>query len=108
MLTADGKLLKYHGYGTVKLDVGLAQPVNIEVLVVDGTLLRFDMLLGIDAIWELGGMCTTKLEEVCFPEEDVLQCPVISINEPDFSLQSNHQKKFFGYGSGIRSEQRHC
>lgn len=38
-------------------------------------------------------MCITKSGDVRFPEEDILQCAAISINEPDFSVQFDHQKK---------------
>lgn len=41
MLTADGESLTCHAYGTVKLDNGYDQPVNIKVVAVDGTFLGF-------------------------------------------------------------------
>lgn len=56
-------------YGTVKLDVGSARPVSTEVLVVYGTLLGFDLLLGIHAIPELNRICITKSEEMCLREQ---------------------------------------
>ena len=46
------------GYGRIKLDIGIAEPVHIDALIVDG------QLLGIDTIRELGRMHITKLGEV--------------------------------------------
>lgn len=63
-MTANGISLKYHVYVTVKLDDSSARLVSTEVPVVDGTLLGFDLLLGMNAIQEIDGICITKSEEM--------------------------------------------
>lgn len=50
VLTIDSKTLKCLGYRKVKLCIDHAQSLRIEALIVDEQLLRFDLLLGIDAI----------------------------------------------------------
>ena len=66
------------------MEVGQIPAVNIEALVVDKQLLGFDLLLGIDAIKELGGVYLTESGEVRF--EGLNRCAAISIDEPDFSM----------------------
>ena len=56
VLTADGRTLNCRGYGKIKVEVGQVPAVDIEALVVDKQLLGFNLLLGIDAIKELGGV----------------------------------------------------
>ena len=91
MLTAKWKILKCHGHNRIKLNIGHAQHVHIEALIVDGQL-RFD-LLGIDATRELGGVHIAGSGEVDFLKGDMPQCAGISINEPDFSEEFDHHKK---------------
>ena len=71
------------GYGKIKLGLEQARLVIIEVLVVDERLLGFDLLLGIDAIKDLGGMHLTKSGEARFRNPN--RCAAILINEPNFS-----------------------
>ena len=54
VLTAD-KNIELPGYSKIKVEVGQVPAVDIEALVLDKQLLGFDLLLGIDAIKELGG-----------------------------------------------------
>ena len=56
VLTADRRTLNCRGYGKIKVEVGQVPAVDIETLVVDKQLLGFNLLLGIDAIKELGGV----------------------------------------------------
>ena len=72
------------GYGKIKLGLEQARPVIVKVLVLGGWLLGFDLLLGIDAIKELGGVHLTKSGEVHFGNPK--KCATISIDEPDFSV----------------------
>ena len=53
---SDGRTLKYHGYGKIKLGLEQSRPMIVKVLIADGWLLGFDLPLEIDAIEELGGM----------------------------------------------------
>ena len=66
MLTADGRTLKCCGYGRIKLDIGIGEPVHVDVLIVEGQLLGFDLLLGIDAIRKLRGVHINRSGEVRF------------------------------------------
>ena len=93
VLTADGNTLKCCGVGKVELAVGRLHPMTTEVLVVDGQLLGFDLLLGIDTITELGGVHITRSGKVHFPAEDAPQCAAITISEPDFSATFDHRRK---------------
>ena len=58
-LTNDGRTLKCNGYGKMKLGLEQAQPMIVEVPVIDGQLLGFHLLLGIDVIKELRGVHMT-------------------------------------------------
>ena len=58
VLTTDGRTLNCRGYGRIKVEVGQVPAVDIEA--VDEQLLGFDLLFGIDAIKELGGVYLTK------------------------------------------------
>ena len=63
----------------------------VEVLFVDGRLLGFDLLLGIDMIKELEGMHLTESGEVRFG--NLNKCAAISIDKPDFSVTFNQNTK---------------
>ena len=52
----DERTLRYSGVGLVQLNLSNRQSVSIEVLVVDNKLLKFDLLLGFDAIKKLVGV----------------------------------------------------
>ena len=84
VLTADGRTLNCWGYGKIKVEVSRVSVVDIEAFVVDKQLLGFDLLLGIDAIKELGGVYLTESGEACFG--GLNRCAAISIDEPDFSV----------------------
>ena len=91
VLTTNRKILKCHGYGKIKLGLDGARPVIVEVLLRDEQLLGFDLLLGIDAIKELGGVHLTEFGEACFGNTN--RCASISIDEPDFSVTFDRNTK---------------
>ena len=55
VLTVAGSTLKSCGVGVVELSMGTTLSIIVEVLIVDGKLLGFDLLLGLDTIKLLGG-----------------------------------------------------
>lgn len=61
VFTVDKRSLRCTGVGFIQLD-------DVEVLVVDGKLLGFDLLLGFDVINTLGGVCVTSNGSVSFPQ----------------------------------------
>ena len=70
----DGRTLKSRGYGRIKLDVSIAEPIHIDTLIIEGQLLGFELLFGIDAIIKLGRVYITKSGEVRFLERHALMC----------------------------------
>lgn len=75
------------GVGSVSFRLENGHAVVIEVLVMVGDLLGFDLLMGIDAIKALGGVSILKSGEVQFPDVPVSVCaaaPALIIEEPDF------------------------
>ena len=52
-----------------------------------GDLLGFDLLLGMDAIKQLGGVTVTGTGEVTFPQCDRPNCAAITITESDFNAE---------------------
>ena len=50
VLMVGGSTLKSCGVGVVELSVGTMLPIAVEVSIVDGELLGFDLLLGLDAV----------------------------------------------------------
>ena len=78
-------------YGEIKVDIGQVPAVDIEALVVDEQLLGFDLLLGIDAIKELGGVYLTESGKARFG--GLNRCAAISIDEPDFSVTYDRSNK---------------
>ena len=73
------------------MEVGQVPAVDIEALVVDKQLLGFDLLLGIDAIKELGGVYLTEAGEARFG--GLNRCAAISVDEPDFSVMYARRNK---------------
>ena len=89
--TEGGGSAKCREYGKIKLGLEWTRPVIVEVLVVDGQFLGFDLLLGIDVIKELGGVHLIKLGEAHFGNSN--RCDTISIDEPDFSVTFDQSTK---------------
>ena len=87
MLTADRGALMSCTIGVVHVSIGAKPTFGIEVLVVDGDLLGFDLLLGLDTIKQLGGVTVTGAGEVTFPQCDKPYCAAITITKPDFNAE---------------------
>ncbi len=56
MLTVGGGSLVCCGESVVHISVGDGPPVVVQALVMDGELLGYDLLLGMDSIMQLGGI----------------------------------------------------
>ena len=73
------------------MEIGQVPATDIEALVIDKQLLGFDLLLGIDAIKELGSAYLTESGEAHFG--GLNRCAAIYIDEPDFSITYNRSHK---------------
>ena len=93
VLTVDSKTLCGNGIGTVTLTVDNVSPVKADVLVVDSLLLGFDILIGIDIIRMLGGVCIDQSSDAIFSRTEPCACGVIRIDEPDFSAKFIEQTR---------------
>ena len=91
VLTPNGRTLNCQGYGKIKVEVGQVPAVDIEALVVDKELLGFDLLLGINAIKELGGVYLMESGKACLG--DLHRCAAISINELNLSVTYGRSNK---------------
>ena len=60
ILTVKSEILHSDGIGTITLAVYNVSPVKSDVLVVDSPLLGIDMLIGMDIISMLGGVCINQ------------------------------------------------
>ena len=63
---------------------------KISVLVVRGKLLRYDLLLGIDAV---GGVAAWPSGQIRIGGGQVPKCAAITINEPDFTVTFDQQSQ---------------
>lgn len=66
VLTVDRKTLRCCGVGRVQLSVNGVDLVTVKLLVIEGKLLDFNLLLGMDNIKALGGVHINWTGEVCF------------------------------------------
>ena len=73
------------------MEVDQVPAVDIEALVVDKQQLGFDLLLGIDATKELGGVYLMESGEAHFG--GLNRCAIISIDELDFSVTYDRSNK---------------
>ena len=73
VLTVDGKTLRGNGIGTITLAVDNVSPVKADVLVVNSSLLGFDMLIGMDIIRMLGGVHTDQSDDAIFSKIEPLR-----------------------------------
>ena len=87
IFTVGEGALRFYGIGCVQLDIGSGCPIDVEVLVADGKLLGFDLLLGFDIIKKLRGVYMTRDGTVSFPQLDRLVCLAITIDKPDFHAE---------------------
>ena len=80
ILTADGKILRCHRTSQVDLVVDCMHPLHLEVIVIKGKLLGFNLLLGFDTIKRLGSVHLSDSGEFHFPVKNLPRCAVIKIN----------------------------
>ena len=91
ILTVDGKTLRGNSIGTITLAVDNVSPVKADVLVVNSSLLGFDMLIGMDIIRMLGGVHIDQSGDDIFSRTEPHACTAIRIEEPDFSAEFNEK-----------------
>ena len=80
------------GESVVQIGTGNGPSVAVQALVVDGDLLGYDLLLGLSAIRQLGGMAMSDTGEVRFPQRERLMCAAITFDEPDFHAEYDEPK----------------
>ena len=93
VLTVDGKTFRSNGIGTITLTADNVSPVKADVLVVNSSLLGFDMLLGMDIIRMLGGVRIDQPDNVIFSRTGPHVCVAIRIEESDFSAEFNEKTR---------------
>ena len=93
VLTVDGKTLHSNGIGTITLAADNVSPVKADVLVVNTSLLSFDMLLGMDIIRMLHGVRINQSSNVIFSRTGTHACTVIRIEEPNISAEFNEKTR---------------
>ena len=76
---------------TIYTDEG--DSAKIEVLVVGGKPLGFDLLLGIDAIKAVGGVIVGPIGSAQLGDRRTTKCAAISINELDFTATFDHHSR---------------
>ena len=81
------------GESVVQIGIGDGPSVAVLALVVDGDLLGYDLLLGLSAIRQLGGMAMFDTGEVRFPQRERLMCVAITLDEPDFRAEYDEVKR---------------
>ena len=79
--------------GVVSISMDEHNSARIDVLVVHGKPLGFDLLLGVDAIKALGGVVVGPTGSVQLGDRRTTRCAAISINEPDFTTTFNHHSQ---------------
>lgn len=83
ILTVGHENIRWCGLGFVQLGVSNRHPIDVEVLIVDRKPLGYKLLLGVDIIKRLGGVCMTSSGTVNFLQ---LDWP-FTINKPDFHAE---------------------
>ena len=89
--TIGGETQACCGAGTVKIHADSGVAAELNVLVTQGDLLGFDLLLGYDAIKALGGVVIARDGGVRFLETPM--CAAIHIDRPDFQVDYDDQQK---------------
>ena len=79
VLTVDGKTLRSNGVGTITLAVYNIRLVKADVLIVNSSLLGFDMLIGMDIIRMLGGVHIDQSGDAIFSRTEPHACAAIKI-----------------------------
>ncbi|KAG0728326.1 hypothetical protein GWK47_032710 [Chionoecetes opilio] len=89
ILTVSGKEHFCKGTGIVRLHLSNGASADVDVLVVDSTLLGFPFILGMNGIVALGGATVNVERLVRFGKEDTAVCAaaatVFGVDEQDFS-----------------------
>ena len=88
-----GKTLCSNGIGTITQAADNVSPVKADVLVVNCSLLGFDMLLGMDIIRMLGGVHIDQSGNVIFTRTWPHAYAAIKIEKPDFSTEFNEKTR---------------
>ena len=78
------------GVGVVSISMNEGNSAKIDMLVVRGKPLGFDLLLGINAINALGGIVVEPTGSVQLGDRRTTRCAAISINQPDFTANFDH------------------
>ena len=91
VLTVDGKTLRSNSIRTITLAADNVSPVKADVLLVNSSLLGFDMLFGMDIIRMLGGVRIDQSGNVIFSRTGPHACAAIRIEEPVFSTEFNEK-----------------
>ena len=81
--------------GVVSISTDEGNSAKIDVLVVCGKPLGFDLLLGIDAIKTLGGIVVGSTGSVQLRDRRTTRCAAISINEPNFTATFDHHSRMW-------------
>ena len=93
LLVVGGSSSMCCGESVVQIGIGDGPSVAVRALVVDGDLLGYDLLLGLNAIRQLGGMAMSDTGEVRFPQRERLMCAAITLDEPDFRAEYDEAKR---------------
>ena len=89
--------------GMVAVSMEEGSLIKIRVLVVQGKLLGFDLLLGIDAIKAFGSIAVRLTGQIQISDRQVAKCAAITIYESDFTATFDHQSwAGLQYGSDQR------
>ena len=92
VLTVGGSSLICCEESVVRIGMSNVLPVAVRTLIVDRELLGYDLLLGLDAITQLGGMAMYGTNEVKFPQHGTPFCAAITLDEPDFYAEYDKGK----------------
>ena len=80
------------GESMVQIGIGNGPSVAVQALVVDEDLFGYDLLLGLNAIRQLGGMTMSDTGEVKFSQHERLMCTAITLDESDFHAEYDEAK----------------
>ena len=93
LLIVGGSLSMCCGESVVQIGIGNGPSVAVQALVVDGDLLGYDLLLGLNVIRQLGGMAMSDTDDVRIPLHERLMCAAITLDEPDFHAEYDEAKR---------------
>ena len=87
VLTVSAGSLVCYGESIVHISVSDGPPVAVQALVMDGELLGYDLLLGMDSITQLGGITVNSTGNIRFSRREKHVCAAITLDEPDFHTE---------------------